>query len=57
MKLSDWTDEALAAELQKQRDEQKIVKPGTQCWLAASRIIHHVSAEVQRRRLGAEVVP
>jgi hypothetical protein len=56
VRLEDWTDEALAAELQKQRDVQKSTNEGSQRWLAARRIEHHLSSEAQRRRNVARAI-
>lgn len=50
MRLEDWSDAALAHEVRVQRDALKTSTEGSLRWLAARRILHHVSSEQQRRR-------
>jgi hypothetical protein len=43
------TDQELHAEAKRQQEIQKRNRPDSQLWMAASRIIHHVAAEIARR--------
>jgi hypothetical protein len=48
------TDEAIAEELRRQRDLLEKYPPDSAVWIAASRIVHHLSAEKRRRETAAK---
>lgn len=50
MRVDQMDDDAIAAELRKQYQVQRSNGAESQMWIAAARIIHHLTAERERRR-------
>lgn len=53
MKLNEWNDEAIRAEIKRQRPILAAAKRRSQAALAAERILHHLEHERDRRNRAA----